>query len=108
MGTEPSVMGASAEAQELARKISHEVWAKYDDEFGYRSQKQAFNQGMARNFHPENIWSFWTQFDGPNQLEFLRRARLSLDLEHAGSADLWDWLVREIHIRPDLKMEEIA
>lgn len=62
----------SKEALELAKQIAHEVWAKYDDEFGYRTEKQARNAEVSTDI-PDNIWFFWGQFDLNNKAEFATR-----------------------------------
>lgn len=62
----------SRDALELAKRIAHEVWQKYDDEFGYRTEKQERNQAVTTD-HPDNIWFFWNQFDGHNQMEFVTK-----------------------------------
>jgi hypothetical protein len=54
---------------ELAKKISHQVWEKYDDQFGYRTEKQTYNDNVSTDI-PDNIWFFWGQFDSINQAEF--------------------------------------
>lgn len=55
---------------ELAKKIAHEVWQKYDDAFGYRTEKQEYNAKVSAEI-PDNLWFFWGQFDSDNHKEFL-------------------------------------
>jgi hypothetical protein len=53
----------------VAKKISNQVWEKYDDTYGYRTEKQTANDKVSTD-NPENIWFFWGQFDHDNQREF--------------------------------------
>ena len=63
--------GVGREAQELARAISDLIWSTYDDQFGYASGKRVENACFGQHgYHPENIWSFWSQFDPTNQRRF--------------------------------------
>lgn len=61
---------------DLAQKASHEVWEKYDDTYGYRSEKQKANSEVSTS-NRENIWFFLNQFDPNNQQEFLIKIVLS-------------------------------
>jgi len=88
-----SAYGVSERAQELARTISDGIWATYDDEFGYATDKRAINARFgARGFHPDNIWSFWGQFDSPNQAKFLRLVVSAQRAGTAGARELADWI----------------
>lgn len=87
-----AVPGASQEAQDLAREISAEIWSTYDDTHGYRTEKLALLDHMGRNFHPENIWSFWGQFDSSNQAKFLRIVVTAQRAGTAGARELADWI----------------
>ena len=62
-------MELSNKALELAQKIAHEVWQKYDDTYGYRTEKQQRNADVFP-IHPDNMWFYWNQFDSVNQQEF--------------------------------------
>jgi len=81
----------SREALELARVISHQVWSKYDDTHGYRSQKQDYNAHIAPE--SDNIWAFWGQFDGSNQREFQERLK-KLPAKTPGKKELLSWIKR--------------
>lgn len=84
----------SLEAMELAKKVSIQVWAKYDDDFGYRSEKLAAMDNWNVN-DPRNIWSFWGQFDSHNQEEFAQR--LVRDFADApGIGQLLPWVLTEL------------
>lgn len=72
---------------ELAKKISHQVWEKYDDQFGYRTEKQTYNDIVSTDV-PDNIWFFWGQFDHINQLEFTSRVERS---KSSGASKLRQW-----------------
>ncbi len=88
-----SARGVSEGAQELARKISDGIWATYDDEFGYVTEKRQVNANMGNGgFHPDNIWSFWGQFDSANQVKFLRIAVTAQRAGTAGARELADWI----------------
>ena len=65
-------MPISNKALEIAQKIAHEVWQKYDDKYGYRTEKQKRN-GQVQPNDPENMWFYWNQFDSANQDEFSER-----------------------------------
>lgn len=80
---------------ELAKRISHEVWQKYDDQFGYRTEKQEANAKVSTD-NPENIWFFWGQFDPHNQEEFYERL-VNNSIESPGEAKLMAWTVLQIH-----------
>lgn len=80
------------ESLELARMIAHEIWEKYDDTYGYRTEKQTQNQATS-SAHPDNIWSFWGQFDGDNQERFYE---LALDCEGPGAIELQNWCSEQI------------
>lgn len=49
----------------IIKELAHEVWGSYDDQFGYRSEKQKRNADVGTD-HPDNIWFFWNQFDAKN------------------------------------------
>lgn len=72
---------------ELAKKISHQVWEKYDDQFGYRTEKQTYSDNVSTGI-PDNIWFFWGQFDHLNQLEFTSKVEQS---KEAGTSKLKEW-----------------
>lgn len=57
-------------ALEIAKAVSHHVWEKYDDTYGYRSEKQKRN-AQADTKNKDSIWFFLNQFDPSNQVEFL-------------------------------------
>lgn len=84
--------GASQEAQSLARDISDEIWSTYDDTHGYQTEKRQRNASFGQGFHPDNIWSFWSQFDRSNQATFVNMALRSRDSGITGSDDLVEWL----------------
>lgn len=78
---------------ELAQRISREVWQKYDDTHGYRTEKLAENDRVSPE-HPDNIWFFWGQFDSNNHQEFFDR----LCDEHnddPGAPGLMAWTLKE-------------
>ena len=83
---------AGQEAQDLARRISHDLWDNHSDEFGYRTEKQAINRQMGQHFHPENIWSFWGQFDRQHQARFIMAAHAALARDEPGAEDLCRWI----------------
>lgn len=60
----------SEDALKLAQQIAHEVWEKYDDTHGYRTEKQERNDNHPTN-DPDCMWFFWNQFDENNQNEFI-------------------------------------
>lgn len=80
----------------LAKRIAHQVWDKYDDEFGYRSEKQTRNDAVSTD-NPNNIWFFWNQFDYKNQVEFAARIMTS---DALGAKELRKWVsyhLKEAH-----------
>lgn len=90
----------STEALELAKKISHNIWESYDDEHGYRSEKQAINAGVKTD-NPENIWFFWNQFDAQNQMKFAVEASYAAMIapqveDYEPARDLRDFAVEQI------------
>lgn len=86
-------LGASEAAQELARLISDTIWATYDDEFGYATEKRASNARFGtRSFHPDNLWSFWGQFDTPNKDQFVALAVSAESAGTAGARELVAWI----------------
>lgn len=85
----------SKEALELAKKISHNLWDGYDDESGYRSEKQAINSGVSTD-DPKNIWFFWGQFDTSNQRHFAVEASVAAADGEAGGEELKDFAVEEM------------
>lgn len=85
----------SERAQELARRIAHQVWQKYDDQFGYRTEKQEANANFS-SAHPDNIWSFWGQFDADNHLEFLAHATRAVVDDEPGADELLGWVIDEV------------
>jgi len=94
--------GVSEGAQELARTISDGIWATYDDEFGYATEKRTINSNIgARGFHPGNIWAFWGQFDSPSQAKFLRLAVAAQRAGTAGARELADWIFADQHAEAD-------
>ena len=56
----------------LIQRMAHEVWQKYDDTYGYRTEKQERNAKVSTK-HPDNIWFFWNQFDINNQKELVSK-----------------------------------
>lgn len=60
----------SKESLEIAKRAAHKVWEKYDDTYGYKTEKQTRNDNMSTD-HPDNIWFFINQFDLHNQVELL-------------------------------------
>ncbi len=81
------------EALELAKRIAHEVWEKYDDTHGYRAEKQERNAKTSTD-DPYSIWFFWQQFDMNNQAEFF----ILLSTKYQGQEgfdDLFDWIFKE-------------
>lgn len=86
----------SAEALELARRISHDLWNGYDDEFGYRTEKQDANANFNKPYHPDNIWSFWGQFDHNNQGLFTLKAVLAKMNNEAGATELYAWAKEQL------------
>lgn len=82
----------STEALELAKAIAHEVWDKYDDTYGYRTEKQTWSDAISTN-HPDNIWSIWNQFDSTNQAEFAAHVALLVNSEPDNvAAELLHWI----------------
>lgn len=80
---------------ELAKKISHEVWQKYDDTHGYRTEKQEYNAKVSTE-NPDNIWFFWGQFDSNNHQEFYDRL-LDKHSDDPGAPKLMAWAVVELN-----------
>lgn len=78
---------------ELAKTISNQVWEKYDDDYGYRSEKQNHNNSVSTEL-PDNIWFFWGQFDGNNQEEFFDKV---LNSQEAGATKLKIWAGQQIN-----------
>lgn len=85
----------SKEGMELARKIALEVWEKYDDTYGYRTEKQEAIKAVPSN-HPDNIWSFWGPFDHSNHLEFLERVMTAVDRTETGAKELYSWVIEQL------------
>jgi hypothetical protein len=81
----------SEQAQELARIISDELWDKYDDTYGYRSEKQEANANFNKHHHPDNIWSFWGQFDSTNHQLFTLSALMAKHDNVPGGDELYAW-----------------
>jgi hypothetical protein len=77
---------------ELAKKISNEIWATYDDKFGYATEKQEKNNSVSTDI-PDNIWFFWGQFDSHNQEKFWDKVVHSDDV---GSVQLQAWVAEQI------------
>ncbi len=82
-------MELSNKTLELAQKIAHEVWQKYDDKYGYRTEKQERNANVLPN-DPENMWFYWNQFDSTNQQEFIDK--LEELPESKEKTELKDWI----------------
>jgi len=59
----------SRQALLTAKRIAHEVWQKYDDQFGYRTEKQLRNDAEPVE-ESYSMYFFWQQFDAYNQAEF--------------------------------------
>lgn len=79
----------SKECLVLAQQIAHEVWNKYDDQFGYRSEKQNRNDNTPLD--QDAMFFFWQQFDSDNQKDFLTRvAGLSINDDNA--LKLLNWI----------------
>ena len=79
----------SKDALELLKRVAHQVWEKYDDTFGYRSDKQERNESVSTDIS-DNVWFFWGQFDGENQGELVRRIQEEPeDTEGRDEALIW-------------------
>lgn len=87
----------SKTALELAQKISHLIWEKYEDTHGYKTEKQTRNANVSTD-HPDNIWFFWGQFDQFNQSEFMYRVRGAVDKKVDGAQELLDFLESQVQI----------
>ena len=75
----------------MAKKLAHQVWEKYDDTYGYRTEKQAWNDSIRTN-HPDNIWSVWNQFDSDNQRElYVLISASAHTTQNKGVKDLKKW-----------------
>lgn len=81
-------MELSSKALELAQKIAHEVWQKYDDTHGYRTEKQERNANVLP-VHPDNMWFYWNQFDSINQQEFEERVDKLPESEAKKELKVW-------------------
>lgn len=82
----------SKEALELAKMISYEIWEKYDDTHGYRSDKQKLNaeQNIDRQ---DSMVFFWQQFDPVNQNEFIMRLKLlKYSKDYPASKEILEWI----------------
>lgn len=79
----------------LAKNISHEIWQKYGDEHGYRTEKQSQNATVNVNV-PGNIWFFWGQFDHINQGEFFHKVHTAVDDNIPGAGELLIWVIPEM------------
>ncbi len=91
------------ETLELAKKIAHEVWEKYDDTYGYRTEKQKRNKEVATD-HPDNMYFFWQQFDSNNQAEFVART-MSVKEDSEEKQELIDWIEERIEEEKKLLSE---
>jgi hypothetical protein len=60
----------SREALEIVKAAANKVWEKYDDTYGYRTEKQERNNKVTTDL-PDNVWFFINQFDIHNQVELL-------------------------------------
>jgi len=78
----------SLKALEIAQKIAHEVWQKYDDSYGYRTEKQERNAKVLPN-HLDNMWFYWNQFDSANQQEFEERVDKLPDSDEKKELKVW-------------------
>lgn len=58
---------------EAMREQARLVWGKYDDEFGYRSEKLAQLDRLTNV--KDNWWTIWGMFDHTNQHELLYRLK---------------------------------
>ena len=81
----------SMKALKLAKDIAHEIWAKYDDKYNYRSEKQKRNDLVSIS-NPENMYFFWQQFDSRNQTEFGKRLYELPDSPE--KQELIDWILQ--------------
>lgn len=98
----------SEESLKLAQSISHDIWEKYDDTYGYRTEKQAYNARPELTQHPDNIWFFWGQFDRHNQAEFVDRAQMSARAGQPGGSELTKWAKTQYNVvlEATAKLEE--
>ena len=78
----------SKEALKLAKEIAKEVWEKYDDAHGYRTEKQERNESF------DDMIPVWQQFDRDNQREFEDRLELYLDCNKGSTPaqEILDWI----------------
>lgn len=72
----------------LAKETAREVWSKYDDTHGYRTEKQTRNDSF------DDMLPIWQQFDLFNQREFEDRIKLYLDLnkDSIPAKEIFDWI----------------
>lgn len=70
------------EVFETMREYAREVWGKYDDTYGYRSEKLAQLNELT-NFK-DNWWTIWGMFDHTNQTELLYKLK-----DNAPTAFVW-------------------
>lgn len=84
----------SEDALKLAQQIAHEVWEKYDDTHGYRTEKQEANASVPTD-NPDNIWFFWNQFDPRNQAEFVARVATHKAEETDAMIELINWCLTQ-------------
>lgn len=82
----------SKEALELAKKISDGIWQRYDDTYGYQTEKREYNANVSTD-NPDNIWFFWGQFDICNQEIFWFRVAES---NEAGAEELLAWATEQL------------
>lgn len=79
------------EALELAKRISHDLWERYDDKYGYRTAKQMRNENVPTD-QVDNIWFFWNQFDAANQRRFEIAATRAYSDGKPGARELLNWV----------------
>lgn len=76
------------DALRLAQAIANLIWQKYDDEFGYRTEKMERNLAVSTD-DPDNINFFVGQFDWKNQCEFGRIVEALTPTEAQAELQVW-------------------
>lgn len=76
-------------ARKMAKAIAHDVWQKYDDTYGYRTEKQERNAKVSV-YDADCMIFFFGQFDPTNQNEFI--ARLMETTHFKFRNEIADWI----------------
>lgn len=100
----------SKEALEIVKRLAHQVWEKYDDQFGYRTEKQKRNDETPTD-NPDNIWFFLGQFDIYNQTELyalVLKESLLEDGDNTATLELLEFLNIQFQLLTDMIQKKQA